>query len=258
MGFYSRSVVVNDAKRHQVKVLPVDINRSSGDCVVVDQRTIRLGLNAVRSIGAHTVEQVLLEREKQPFRNLFDFCQRTRLPQRIVENLIQAGAMDAFGASRRDLIWDMGKLRFGDELPLDDVDVVELPEATRLDLLNMAYDTLGLSTDDHIMAILRDWLQQRGIGSSRDVEDCPPYQLIVCAGLVVIRQAPPTAKGFRFITLEDEFGFINVIVRSQVYDSYRRVIRAEQLLLVRGEVQRERSVVNVMAQRINPLHVGQM
>lgn len=163
--------------------------------------------------------------------------------------------MDSFGTSRRELIWEMGKLRFEDELALDYVDDVELPEATRLDLLNMEYGALGLSTDDHIMAILRDWLNEQGISSSRDVNDCPPNQTVSCAGLIVILQAPPTANGFRFITLEDEFGFVNVIVRPQVYDIYRRVIRSEQLLLIHGDVQRERNVVNVMAQSIHGLQL---
>ena len=253
MGFYSPSVVVNDAKRHKIKVLPIDINLSMGETLVVDKRTIRLGMNYVRSMGEHTVERVICERVHGKFRSLVDFCQRTKLPQRIVENLIQAGAMDAFGTSRRDLIWQMGKLRFDDELDLNYTDDIELPEATRIDLLNMEYGTLGLSTEDHIMAILREWLNERGICSSRDVNNCQHPQLISCAGMVVIRQAPPTAKGFRFMTLEDEFGFINVIVRPQIYEIYRRVIRSEQLLLVHGEVQRERGVVNIIARCIQSL-----
>src|SRR5690606_8005283 len=98
---------------------------------------------------------------------------------------------------------------------------------------------LGLSTEDHLMAILRPSLQAQRILHSQDIEQATQSAMIRCAGLVVIRQAPPTAKGFRFITLVDEFGFINVIVRRQIYDRHRRVIGSEQLLVVYGDVEFE-------------------
>jgi DNA polymerase III alpha subunit len=164
--------------------------------------------------------------------------------------------MDSFGLSRRDLIWELGKLHLEDELALEVEDRVELPELTRIGKLNMEYAALGLSTEDHIMAILREWLQSRKIANSQTIETVLAGSHISCAGMVVVRQAPPTAKGFRFITLEDEFGFINVIVRPKIYDIYRRVLRTEQLLLVRGEVQRERAVVNLLAEHISPLAIS--
>lgn len=256
MGFYAPSVVANDAKRQGIRVLPVDINRSTDECIVLDNTTIRLGLNYVHSIGEHALEQILSECEKSAFRSLQDFCYRVQLTPRSLENLIQAGAMDSFGLSRRELIWELGKLHLEDELGLEAEDSVELPDLTRIGKLNMEYAVLGLSTEDHIMAVLREWLQSRKIANSQTIETIPAGSHISCAGMVVVRQAPPTAKGFRFITLEDEFGFINVIVRPKIYDTYRRVLRTEQLLLVRGEVQRERAVVNLLAEHISPLAIS--
>lgn len=252
MGFYAPSVVVNDAKRQGLKVLRVDINLSQAECLMLDRKTIRLGFNYVRGIADSASERILDSR-KQAFRDLQDFCQHCDLSQRQLENLIQAGAFDSFNQSRRDLIWELGKLGKDDEMALDYQDDINLPEATRLDLLNMEYNALGLSTDDHIMSFLRDWLRGKSILDSQAIERTSNGTMIRCAGMVVIRQAPPTAKGFRFITLEDEFGFINVIVRPQIYDRYRRVIRSEQLLLILGEVQFERSVVNVIATQIHAL-----
>lgn len=253
MGFYAPSVVVNDARRQGLKVLAVDIHLSRAECLRIDERTIRLGFNYVRGMGESASERVLDAQQGRAFADLHDVCQRTDLSQRQLENLIQAGAFDSFGLSRRDLIWELGKVRQIDEMELDYDDDVSLPELSRLDSLNMEYAALGLSTEDHIMAILRPSLTAQGILHSQDVESSIHSTMIRCAGLVVIRQAPPTAKGFRFITLEDEFGFINVIVRPQVYDAYRRVIRSEQLLLFYGEVQVEQSVVNVLANRVVPL-----
>jgi len=146
---------------------------------------------------------------------------------------VQGGALDAFG-KRRKLIWQLGQMR-SDWLPIEEA--VDLPEATRLDLLNMEYGALGLSTEDHIMALLRDHLNERGILSSRDLPNCAAGQTVAVAGMVVVRQAPPTAKGFRFLTLEDEFGFINVIVRPQVYPRFRQILLTQQILLVRGTLQ---------------------
>ena len=252
MGFYSPSTVVNDARRHGIKVLPVDINVSEADCTVVNRRTIRLGIHYVKSMGDRAAERLLMGRADTPFVSLEDFCRRARLSERQVEMLIQAGALDSFG-ERRDLLWQLGNLQLDERLDLDIDDTIELPDLSRIGKLNMEYDALGLSTEDHIMAILREHLAEQSILNSKDLDDIPTGSMIRCAGLVVIRQAPPTAKGFRFLTLEDEFGFINLIVRPQIYETYRRIIRSEQLLVVRGEVQRERSVVNVLAQRVQTI-----
>jgi DNA polymerase III alpha subunit len=96
-------------------------------------------------------------------------------------------------------------------------------------------------------------MNERDICSSHDVNMASAYSIILCAGLKIVIQAPPTAKGFRFVTLEDEFGFINVIIRPQIYEPYRRLIRQADLLMVKGTIQRERGVVNVMAEQIRSM-----
>lgn len=109
----------------------------------------------------------------------------------------------------------------------------------------------GLSTGPHPMAAYRAALRREGVRSSADLTAYPAWTQVRMAGLVVVHQAPPTAKGFHFLMLEDECGFINVIVRPPVYARYRTVIRAHPLLLVEGEVQREGEVVNVVARKFN-------
>lgn len=253
MGFYAPSTVANDARRQGLRLLPVDVNLSMPVCMIVDDRTIRLGFNYVKGVGEVAADAILSAQQDARFDSLLDFCRRTGLAQRQVENLIQAGALDALGASRRDLLWEVGRLRLDDTFAWDTAEHVQLPEATRLALLNMEYDALGLSMHDHIMAVLREWLNEQRLLNSRSLAQVASDLVVRCAGLVVIRQAPPTAKGFRFITLEDEWGFINVIVRPQVYDIHRKVIRQEQLLRVHGTLQRESDVLNVLATGLYPL-----
>ena len=257
MGFYSPSVIVNDAKRHGVTILPVDINLSNGKCTL-ESDSLRLGFNYVRGMGDSKIEQLLDARRQQAFTKLEDFCQRTKLPMRIVENFIQAGAMDCWGQSRRDLLWQLGTIRFEDDnnLDLDTNNIeVDLPVLGRMEQMGMEYHALGLSTQEHVMALYRGWLEERDILSSADIETIYHERPIQVAGLVIVRQAPPTAKGFQFITLEDEFGFINVIVRPQIYEQYRQVIRGAAILTVTGIIQRERNVINLLAEHINLLPV---
>ncbi|MEL6310427.1 MAG: OB-fold nucleic acid binding domain-containing protein [Chloroflexota bacterium] len=253
MGFYAPSTVANDARRQGLRLLTVDVNLSMAACMAVDDPTIRLGFNYVKGVGEVAADAILSAQQDARFDSLLDFCQRTGLAQWQVENLIQSGALDALGASRRDLLWEVGRLRLDDTFALDTTEHVHLPEATRLALLNMEYDALGLSTHDHIMAVLREWLNEQRVLNSRSLAQVSSDSVVRCAGLVLIRQAPPTAKGFRFITLEDKWGFINVIVRPQVYDKYRKVIWQEQLLRVHGTLQREGDVLNVLATGIYPL-----
>ena len=143
----------------------------------------------------------------------------------------------------------MGTIRYSaDELdlPIEPVEV-DLPDLTHGEKLDMEYRALGLSTGQHAMVYYRDWLDDHDILSSAGIERVRHNGTVRVAGLVIVRQAPPTAKGFQFITLEDECGFINVIVRPQVYQRFRRVIRSTPLLVVTGKVQVEQRVLNLIA-----------
>lgn len=254
MGFYSPAVIVRDAQRHGIPVLPVDLHRSAAKCTP-EGYGFRLGLSYVRGLGAAMLERILTARSHQPFRDLADCCQRTRLPMRVVENLIQAGAMDSWGYSRRDLIWQLGSLHWTvDELDLaTEAIAVDLPTLSEVEQRDMEYHALGLSTDDHLMTLYREWCEAHDILSSQDLGELPQGTVVQVAGLVIVRQAPPTAKGFQFLTLEDEFGFINVIVKPPIYERYRLVIRGVSLLLVAGTLQLQGQVVNVLGHEFRGL-----
>jgi len=252
MGFWSPAVLVGDGRRHGVRVLPVDINRSQARCTVEDGSVIRLGFGYVSGLGEAGIRRILTARGERPFTDLADFCRRTRLPRRVVEDLIRVGSLDAWETPRRKLLWELGKLRYHEE-ELDLVfapdDGVELPPVSKAEAMGAEYEVLGLSTGDHCMALYRSWLTAKGILGSRELAACAPGKLVRAAGLVAVHQAPPTAKGHHFITLEDEDGLINVIVRPDVYARYRRVLRTARLMIVEGVIQRRDGVVNLLALR---------
>jgi error-prone DNA polymerase len=254
MGFWSPAVLVNDARRHGVRALPVDLHLSQARCVAAGG-DIRLGFNVVKGWGEASVERLVGARGAGPFAGLADLCRRTRLPPRLIENLILAGALERWGVPRRRLLWDLGKLRYqADELDLVFADDgVTLPDLSALERLALEQELLGVSVDGHIMEHYRAWLAARGVVSSAELRDLPAGEKALAAGLVVVHQAPPTAKGHHFITLEDEWGLVDVVVRPQVYRDYARVIREARLLVVEGVLQRRGAVINVIALRVGAL-----
>jgi len=254
MGFWSPAVIVNDAKRHGIDVLPVDINLSGAGCQI-EGTSIRLGYSHVKGLGDAAVEKIVSAKVDDRFTDLSDFCRRTRLPRRQVENLILAGAMDVWGRTRRKLIWELGKLSYReDELELNfPEDDVNFPPVSTLEIMGIEYEMLGLSLRNHLMSMYRSHLTSQGILDSGKLEQCSVGSNVQVAGLVVVHQAPPTAKGHRFITLEDEYGFINVVVRPDIYARYRKVWREMPLLVVSGEVQKQGQVTNLVAAAVSAL-----
>jgi len=251
MGFWSPAVIINDAKRHGIPTYHVNINDSLYACCSHDDGML-LGFNYIKGIGEIAGNLIVEVRQDTPFSNLADFCKRTQLPPRLVENLIQAGAMDNWGSPRRHLLWELGTLsydasRFDLELFSQEI---QLPIASQAEIAEMEARITGVSVGDHVMAFYRDWLSQKGILSSEEINQCSAKHAVWVAGKQVVHQAPQTAKGFRFITLEDEFGFINVIVNPRIYIQYRRIIRANTLILVWGHVQHDGDVRNVLAYKV--------
>jgi error-prone DNA polymerase len=257
MGFWSPAVLAGDARRHGIPILPVDIHRSRARCAV-ENGAIRLGLSYVHGLGEAGTARLEAARQAKPFGSLADFCRRTRLARGIVENLVRAGALDGWGILRRQLLWELGKLRYqAEELDLTfPDDGVELPPLSRAEALADEVEVLGLSTGEHVMALYRPWLAKHGILGSREMEASADGQRVQVAGLVVVHQAPPTAKGYHFVTLEDSEGLINVVVRPAVYAQYRRTLHTAPLLIVEGVVQRTDGVSNLLALRVTALAHG--
>jgi error-prone DNA polymerase len=286
MGFYPPEVIVGDAHRHGVEVLPPDVNRSRWRCTVDDlpasgrdlpadgrDEAVRIGLAYVDGVGekgGKAIESARGGRDRgepqasRPFRSLRDFCWRTGLRREAVENLIRASAFDGFGLNQRELLWQLGLVyrpnghRAGERqmpLPLPtEQDEVPLRDLTRWERLAADYETMGFSAHDHPMAAVRTVLGE-GIVSTAHVEALPDGVEVQVAGLVVCRQQPGTAKGFVFLVVEDEYGLANVVVKPPVYLRYRALVRAEPFVVVSGQLQRRDGTTNVIAKSFRPLRV---
>jgi error-prone DNA polymerase len=191
--------------------------------------------------------------------DLPDFHTRTRLPHRLIERLILVGAMDSWDTARRDLLWQLGELPdLPDALPIPaELPDLDLPPFERDDLLAAEYEVLGLSTGEHVMMLYRDQFRERGILGYADLPLCKDGSVVRVAGLVVVHQSPPTAKGHHFVTLEDEDGMMNVIIRPLIYEQYREVIVGSPLLIVTATVQKRGEVINLLAlsATTSPLHL---
>ncbi|OGN98062.1 MAG: hypothetical protein A2Z77_03595 [Chloroflexi bacterium RBG_13_51_36] len=261
MGFYLPEVIVRDAKRHGIEILPADINRSAARCTIeggkdCPERRVRLGFMYIKEMGEKAMNQIVAERERAPYRSLEDFYLRTRLERQPVGNLILAGAFDSFGCQKRQLLWQLGLLEktCPGELPLRFSDItVSLPDFTELEEMKVDYEVQGLSTKYHPMQVFRKDISGDGLLKSSELARFPSDAQVRIAGYVVIRQKPPTAKGFAFMTLEDEEGMINVVARPDVYKRYRQVFRLEPLIVVEGTVQKRDGTLNIIARTLIPL-----
>ena len=255
MGFYSPEVIVRDAKRHGIEILPVEIDKSSAKCTIEDGK-VRLGFMYIREVGEKTISQIVAERERTPYISLEDFYFRTRLERKPLENLILAGAFDSFGCQKRQLLWRLGlleKKRPG-ELPLEFNDIkVSLPDFTELEEMRVDYEVQGLSTKYHPMEVLRKGISRDDLLKSSELAQLFPNTRVRIAGYVITRQRPASAKGFGFMTLEDEEGMVNVVVKPRVYQKYRQVFKLEPLILVEGAIQKRDDNLNLIAETLLPL-----
>ncbi len=197
MGFYPNETLLEDAKRHGVEILPPDINKSRFRSTATGKQ-LRLGLNLIKGIAEPLVE------EHQPYQSLFQLM--NHLPRDTIEALIEAGALESLGISRRGHLWQL----FAGDQPL--ASTPQLPSQSQWEKMLSEFRMMSLSTTGHPLAFLRADLTHQGYDSSKTLRD----GLCRVVGLQVCRQRPPTAKGFIFITLEDEFGLINVIIPPNV------------------------------------------
>ncbi len=256
MGFYAPGTLVEDARRHGVEVRPVDLTCSDWDCTLESTASApatRLGLRCVRGLGTAAKNALARARSAGPFRSVEDFVDRVRLDRRAVRQLAEAGAFDTMvGGTRRDALWRVLEAQRGTGGPL----VVHPPTPTPAHVPAMApyeltaadYRTTGLSLNGHPMIHLRATIRPNGIRTALDiVTHGRDGERIAAAGLVICRQRPGTAKGFVFLTLEDETGTLNVVVTPKRFERHALVISRTPLLLVRGTLQVEEGVVNLRA-----------
>jgi len=262
MGFYAPATVVQDARRHGLRVLPLCARESDWDVRVVDDHTLRNGFRHLREVAAGTVEGLLAERARAPFASLEDLLRRVPLRQDERDALARAGAFNAWTGDRRAALWQSadqweqapavaeeqpewtGLLREVDAAP--SLRPMSLPERVRAD-----YAACGWTAGAHPLALLRPHLPLAW--RAGDLARARPGQRVEVAGAVICRQRPGTAKGTVFLSLEDETGIANVIVRPEIFENHRLLLSEEPFLRCRGILQMRESVIHVLAERFHPL-----
>jgi error-prone DNA polymerase len=240
---------------------------------------VRLGLHLVKGIGEQHEELLDRELARGPYASLADVVERTGLAEETIERLIRTGALDSLGRPRRELLWQLrevagasrgrvdGKaLRSGSraagkrsaaagrpmDLRLPATDAPDLPAISEPERIGDAYAVVGLDARRQVVSLFRGALDRLGAVTNASLADRRPGPVRI-GGLVVTRQHPMTAKGTVFLALEDETGMVNVTLWPSSWERLRGVVRRHALLLVDGELQRESSVVNVVAHEVRPL-----
>jgi error-prone DNA polymerase len=259
MGFYSPAAIVEDAKRHGVEVRPVDATRSAWDCTLEPRDAprperpfaLRMGLRYVKGLGEGHGARIVAARGERPFSSVEDFVDRAGLDEAALTRLAEAGALAPLDRQRRSALWRArGRSRAGrPALPLA---VSERSPAfrdlDRLEVINWDYRTTGHSPRGHPLAPLRRALEARRLPEARRVTSMRDGQRVRYAGLVICRQRPGTASGVVFMTLEDETGFVNVVVWSRVFEKYAVLVKTASFLGVSGRLQVQDGVVHVVAE----------
>jgi error-prone DNA polymerase len=242
MGFYHPFTLVKDAQRHGVRFRPVDVTRSDRRSTL-EEGEVRLGLGYVRALRAEAAERIEKERALRPFASLQDFVDRTGLRRDEQRRLAEVGALNAFGLTRRSALWQVEKAGrprgpvIPTEAPRNDRDDSPLPEMDFEERLASDLAGTGLTVGRHPVSLFRGELHERGVLRAADLPRLADGERVRVAGAVICRQRPGTAKGFLFLTLEDETGLVNVIVRPDLFHREHAVLVGESVLEVDGVLQ---------------------
>lgn len=263
MGFYSPDQLLQEARRQGIEVRPVDVCHSQWDCTLEPgpggELAIRMGLRLVRGLAEADVRRLEQARAMQPWRDVEDLCLRSALDERARARLADAGALAALARHRHQARWEVAAVQA--QLPLfADVQAapeqpVELPAPTVGEDLVADYHAMGTTLGPHPLTLLRSRLRALGCRSSGELQGVEHGDAIAMAGLVVGRQRPQTASGVTFVTLEDEFGMVNVVVWRDLAERQRRALVGARLMKVSGRLEQENGVRHLVARRLEDVSV---
>jgi error-prone DNA polymerase len=269
MGFYSPSQLVQDAKRHQVTVLPPDVNHSQRDHTLEGPSNhLRLGLRLIQGLSAQGAERIHQHRPPKGYRSAAEVRQLAGLDQRDMEKLAGANAMPGFTRNRHQAYWQLleheepaelfarearqsGVQETEDDYEAEPCDY--LPEPTEGQNILADYSSQGLTLQRHPLALLREQGHLKHCTQAEQLKGLKPGLPVQVAGLVTGRQRPGSAAGVTFVTLEDETGNVNVVVWLETARRQRKPLLTARLLHVKGVLEREGDIVHVMAGKLTNL-----
>jgi error-prone DNA polymerase len=257
MGFYAPSQLVQDARRHGVEVRPVDARVSDWDCTLERSEggaaALRLGLRLVKGLSEPSALRLLAVRAGEGFSSVQALAELAGLDRRELGCLAAAGALEGFAGHRHRAAWNVA----GVEAPLPILPQLQIAEGIPMlrapregEDIAAAYVHTGLTLRRHPLALLRTRLESRGILTAAQLRERPHGAAVRTAGLVITRQRPGSAQGVTFVTLEDETGYVNLIVWRNVAERQRQALIGSRLMGVAGELQLEGEVLHVIVHRI--------
>jgi error-prone DNA polymerase len=290
LGFYSPATLVKDAQRHGVEMRPIDLAHSDWNCTLERADThapdpaaapspaslrpasssakerartsplaVRMGLRYVAGVRREVGERIERERARRPFSSIADFTARASPNRRELDALAYAGVFASFGMTRRDALWNAAAVERDPASLLAGAPVrysrSRLPAMSALEETMADYSAAGLTTRPHLMTHLRDKLRARGILSAADLQRAKHDSWVKTAGVVIVRQRPGTAKGFLFITLEDETGISNLIVTPDLFQRNRALLRGAGILYAEGRLQQVDGVTAIRARHFGEIRM---
>jgi error-prone DNA polymerase len=259
MGFYHPATLVKDAQRHGVEVRPIDVTRSGWTCRW-EEGAVRLGMRFVKGLREGTGRAIEREQARRPFQSVDDVAVRCRIREDQLTKLAFAGALASFDLTRRAALWQAAEAArpagslFEEHEPAQDEEASPLVEMSPLEESLADYEAMQLTTGPHIIEHWREQLTRDNVVSAAKLKDLPNGCRVATGGAVIVRQRPGTAKGFVFLTLEDESGMSQAIVHPDLFREHRQVIVTSPGLIVEGILQNGEGQASIRAEKFWPLH----
>jgi error-prone DNA polymerase len=250
MGFYHPATIVKDAQRHGLRILPIDVTRSQWLCTIesIEGRlAMRMGLRYVRGLRERAARALVEARAARGFGSIHDLARRAQLDRDELETLAAIGALAPIGGTRRTNLWAAAMPHPGPLFADPPREASPLEEMTDVERLAADYAGTSVTLGRHPMALRRTTLRAHGVLSARELSGAEDGARVQVAGSVIVRQRPGTAKGFVFLSLEDETGIANVIVTPPIFARHRLALVSEPYLLIDGIAQQQDGVVSVRA-----------
>ena len=259
MGFYAPAQLIACARKHDVEVLPVDVNFSDWDCTI-ENKKLRLGLRMVSGFREDHAISMMDARTSGAFTSVAEFTRRTKLGSAVVAKLSGADAFHSVNQDRRSALWQaLAQEQNPIEQPLfdcldaEDDFISGLPEMSLDQHVVEDYQTIGLSLKAHPISFHRTKLDELRITPTGELENKRDNQHLRVAGLVIMRQRPSTAKGITFVTLEDETGTANLVVKQNIWERYYTIARRSPAWIAHGKLEKKGGVIHVVVNRLEDL-----